>query len=366
MRCWSLAVRSRLTFLPVLTLLSGCGADSPTRPDDGSNSTLTAPRTVEPAPNASITLGTTPLALIVENVASAGTQPVTYTFEVATDHTFANRVFVQEGVPAGGDGRTTATVGATLEPGVAYVWRARAQTAEIVGPNAPASAFSTEAARALGAPAAIFPAPGTTLREQSVEFVLAQSSRSGTLGAVSYRVEVALDEAMTSLVAVLTVNEQPGETRVPFNGTLQIGKRYYWRVKAFDGPVSSEWSPVHVFDAPRIEWPTTPQGVIAFVESRYASYLQPTGSLGQRQANMMFLRDRMIEAGLCGGMDLGWNLKRGGPEISIDFLTHRQNGHVSGIDIGHDYDDYRDRLQLTWAHGEFPFYAEFHPRPTCQ
>ena len=29
---------------------------------------------------------------------------------------------------------------------------------------------------------------------------------------------------------------------------------------------------------------------------------------------MEFLRNRMIEAGICGGLDLGWNLKRGGPD----------------------------------------------------
>ena len=36
---------------------------------------------------------------------------------------------------------------------------------------------------------------------------------------------------------------------------------------------------------------------------------------------MMFLRDRIIEAGKCGGLELGWNLKRGGPELSIDFMA---------------------------------------------
>ena len=46
------------------------------------------------------------------------------------------------------------------------------------------------------------------------------------------------------------------------------------------------------------------------------------------------IRDRMIEAGICGGMDLGWNLKRGGPEISIDFLVHRSNGQDIGGTLG--------------------------------
>jgi hypothetical protein len=81
---------------------------------------------------------------------------------------------------------------------------------------------------------------------------------------------------------------------------------------------------------------------------------------------MAFLRDRLIEAGLCGGMDLGWNLKRGGPEISIDFLTHRVNGRVEGIDIGHDYDNYDSPLDLTWYTGEYPTYLAYSPPPSCQ
>ena len=39
---------------------------------------------------------------------------------------------------------------------------------------------------------------------------------------------------------------------------------------------------------------------------------------------MMFLRNRVIEAGICGGLNLGWNLKRGGPELSIDFIAEKR------------------------------------------
>ena len=53
-------------------------------------------------------------------------------------------------------------------------------------------------------------------------------------------------------------------------------------------------------------------------------------ALGQRQANMEFLRDRIIEAGKCGGLDLGLNLKRGGPDISIDFLAWRRSDGAMG------------------------------------
>jgi hypothetical protein len=79
---------------------------------------------------------------------------------------------------------------------------------------------------------------------------------------------------------------------------------------------------------------------------------------------MAFLRDRMIEAGKCGGLDLGWNLKRGGPDISIDFLAQRINGEVIGIDIGFDYDNLEKTLELQWILGTFPFYLAY-PQVNC-
>ena len=57
-----------------------------------------------------------------------------------------------------------------------------------------------------------------------------------------------------------------------------------------------------------------------------ASYRRAGVSSATRRSNMEFLRDRIIEAGLCGGLDLGWNLKRGGPDISVDFLAERRGG----------------------------------------
>jgi hypothetical protein len=352
--------------LPLVIFTSACGAESPTSPSDGSSSTVTAPRLVQPASGATVTLGASPLTLVVENATATPAQTMTYTFEVATDASFSTRVFVQEGVTQGDAGRTSTTVTTTLEPGVAYVWRARAQTASVSGPAADGWSFTTEAEQSLAPPVAIEPASGVVLREPAVEFVLGQGARAGGVSSISYRIEIATDEALSNLVAVLTVSEQASETRVPFDATLELGRTYCWRVKAFAGPVSSEWSPIFSFRAPSVRWPTTGEAVVQFVESRHAAYLQPTSSLAQRQANMAFLRDRLIEAGLCGGIDLGWNLKRGGPEISIDFLTHRVNGRVEGIDIGHDYDNYDRPLDLTWYTGEYPTYLAYSPPPSCQ
>jgi len=92
-------------------------------------------------------------------------------------------------------------------------------------------------------------------------------------------------------------------------------------------------------------------------------------SLWQRQENMAYVRDRMIEAGICGGMALAWNMKRGGPEKSIDYLAYRKDGRWIGVDIGAAYDDTSIPLVLQW--GENPgdslvSPAAYSPAPSCK
>ena len=71
-------------------------------------------------------------------------------------------------------------------------------------------------------------------------------------------------------------------------------------------------------------------------------------------------------AGICGGLDLGWNLKRGGPDLSVDFIVDRRGGQEIGVDIARDYDNTGKVLQLTWAEdGPGSHYKAYSPRPSC-
>jgi hypothetical protein len=63
---------------------------------------------------------------------------------------------------------------------------------------------------------------------------------------------------------------------------------------------------------------------------------------------MQFLRDRIIETAKCKGLDVGLNLKRGGPSISTDFLVWRHDGRTEGVDVGAGYDDTKKPLDLMW------------------
>jgi hypothetical protein len=115
--------------------------------------------------------------------------------------------------------------------------------------------------------------------------------------------------------------------------------------------------------------------LIACVGNAYPAYLVSTakgdGSLERRHHNMEFIRDRIIETGICKGLDLARNFKRGTPVISHDFLVWRSNigkdGRDRGVDIASGFDDVDKPLKLTsqvftkerdWGS---PFYAKYPP-----
>ena len=129
-----------------------------------------------------------------------------------------------------------------------------------------------------------------------------------------------------------------------------------------EAPAATEPSPT----SPTRVFPSTGPDVIADVAARYPERLTAGVSAEERADNMRFLRDRIIETGKCGGMQLGWNLKRGGPEISTDFLAwHRDDGDM-GVDIGLSYDDTSQPLRLQWLEaGMGATYREF-PASSCE
>ena len=103
---------------------------------------------------------------------------------------------------------------------------------------------------------------------------------------------------------------------------------------------------------------TDGKGVIACVAARYPERLVSGVSLEQRQANMAFLRDRVIETARCAKLDVGLNCKRGNcNSISPDFIAWKVNGRVEGVDIGSAYDDLTIPLKLQWHTYAAPDYG---------
>jgi hypothetical protein len=214
--------------------------------------------------------------------------------------------------------------------------------------------------------------------------------------ALSYRfvVETAAGAAIVNMLA--PTSEGPyaalgiSGSRVP-EKLLQSNTTYRWRARAELGSAVGPWSGYWTFKtpapapvpapaptpapapaptpapSPTPNWPKTPEALVDFATSKYPQYLKATSTLQEREENMVYIRDRMIEAGICGGLDLAWNLKRGVGPRSTDALLWRYGGSDRVIDIAAAYDDYRTALRLHWIEvGGPPGYDRYLPRPTCK
>jgi hypothetical protein len=119
--------------------------------------------------------------------------------------------------------------------------------------------------------------------------------------------------------------------------------------------------------SPRTEYPGTGAEVVQWVASRFPDRLAAGVSDAERVANMEFLRDQIIETGICGGLDLARNLKRGVGPHSIDAIAWRhEDGALDVVDIARAYDDTGRPLELHWIIVGGPAGWDPVPPPACQ
>ncbi len=387
--------RLALLVVPFAALvLGGCEASKSANPTSPSVAgpiagvNISTPEPVAPK-GSTIPAKDQPVTLVVQNASTNGQRAVTYRFEVAVDGEFSNKVATREGIEPGADGKTTYRLPDALAADRTYFWRAKALDGANESAYSEAVSFAVVTPAELQAPVPLYPVSASTAASQAPEFRVVNAARSGPVGEVFYTFEISANESFSAMIAIVTVPERVAETKFTINQLLTAGIRFYWRVRAFDANVTSAWSLTQSFFTPKAPtpapapspspappsgppaggWPKTGEEVVAWAEARYQDRLVAGVSLSQRQANMAFVRDRMIEAGLCGGMELAWNLKRGGPEKSIDYLAYRKDGRWIGVDIGHAYDDTSIPLGLQW--GENPgdslvTPAAYSPYPSCK
>ncbi len=156
-----------------------------------------------------------------------------------------------------------------------------------------------------------------------------------------------------------------GQTTFTPNGDLAVNQQHFWRVRASDGEATSSWAQTQTFRTPLAPTPGPGPGpgpgnggscasnngdqIVRCVAAKYPERLAAGVSLDQRIGNMEFLRDRVIEAGICGGLDLAWNQKRGVGPRSIDAIAWRHDGIDDVVDVGAAYDDTSRPLGLQWG-----------------
>lgn len=340
---------------------------------------ITPPVLLEPAQGIKYKESQQPIKLVIQNATTNGVRPITYTFEVATDTTFATKVFARASVPPG-DGKTSVQVD-RLDVGRAYYWRARADDGANTSEYASAN-FEVLPKPDLSVPGLASPVNNERVSSRTPTLTVRNSTRNSAVGDVRYQFQVAKDAAFTSLSATGDVGEGGGQTQYGVDVALDTNLTYYWRARATDGETTTSWSGAQTFRTPLATTPgpgpTPPPGtpgscasnngetIVRCIENKYPQYLAAGVSHNQRVANMEFLRDHVIESGICGGMDLAWNLKRGTGPRSIDAIAWRVNGRVEVVDIGTAYDDTGSVLRLAWGIVEGPAGYESYPRPNCQ
>jgi hypothetical protein len=230
----------------VTALTVGCEKTSPTRPtgvdststkaesmtDARTGATLIAAQAVSPAPNADISYGSQPLTLTVSNGTTTGSSPLVYTFEVANDAGFTDKVFTRGSVAQGGGGRTSLAID-KLAGSKTYYWRVGSSIASGPGPTSAIRSFRVGPEIILQNPVPASPAQGATAFAPYT-LTVTNIQRSGPVGQIRYEFQIANNNNFSNLIASIVVDEQPNQTSATTNANLASNATYFWRVRAFD------------------------------------------------------------------------------------------------------------------------------------
>ena len=203
------------------------------------------------------------------------------------------------------------------------------------------------------APTPMAPASGAELDDDPVFQVGNSRGRFVNISNLEYRFEIQTEGGQ---FVVNSPKVAPGEGSTTWNITKFLDQgTYRWRARAERGTHYGPWSDFATFKLvappsllPPGPYPREPFEIAKFVERSYPDRGKARVSLAKRKEDMAFLRDRIIEVGLCVGHVMGRNLKRGGPEHSYDFLAWKTGGKTWGVDIAGGYDDTSERLRLGW------------------
>jgi len=345
---------------------------------------ITTPVLLEPGMGQQFRPDQQPLALLIENPSTNSPRPFQLTVEVAADAGFTTKVHSNTALtPGTANGRTTYQLPEPLAVGRVYYWRAKANDGANESVFSPARAFEVLEPVVIGAPTPVSPVGGLRTLSRRPTLTVTSAAASGPFGALIYTFEIALDPTFGSRIVVSDVDARLAQTTLTLPADLAINTLHYWRARVRDPEVTGAWSAIESFLTPLAVVVTPPPGptgppgngncassdpeaIVACVSSSYPSYRAAGVSSSQREANMEFLRDRMIEAGICGGLDLAWNLKRGVGPHSIDALAWRTGGVDEVVDVGAAFDDTSSELRLQWSIvGGPPGYDRYEPRPTC-
>lgn len=352
---------------------------------------ITVPEPVQPKQGQKFKDAEQPLTLQFANAESNSVRPYLLVVEIASDPEFKNVVFTKGGIKPADAGVNKFVLPARLEHGRAYYWRTKADDGANESEWSAGVRFEILEPVVIGRPVPVSPIGGATVASMTPELRVNNATATGPHGPLQYQFQAALNQAFTGQVGRATVPEGAGQTAVTVPGTPAPDVLVYWRVRVTDGENVGPWSRVESYRTPPAAAPPPPPppsggggggepppsggggscastngpAIVKCVEQKYPSRTRAGVSHDERVRNMEFLRDRIIEAGLCGGLDLAWNKKRGTGPHSIDAIAWRHNGVDDVVDIGTAYDDTGRPLRLQWSIVAGPPGYDRFPAPRC-
>jgi hypothetical protein len=260
-----------------------------------SSGSIVAPRPSAPPTNAILRFTDQPVTLAVTNAVVTKPGDTTYTFEVATDLGFANKVQTRDGVPEGSGGQTSIRLDA-LAGGQDYYWHARAQGSGTTGVFSVPFKFTVGPAIVISAPAPIGPLNGTTVNSRRPAFRVANAVRTGPAGPITYKFEISTVQTFASILMTGNNTEGINETGFIPLTDLPTGMVLYWRATAMDvtNGVSSSASAVQNFIVAN---PSQAEAIAAQLGQPLWPGATPPGTVGHAT---------MGEAGPYG---VGWDIK---------------------------------------------------------
>ena len=263
---------------------------------------------------------------------------------------------------------TTAIVSAGCAEGTGQALTPTLPSADITSSNADGTKLKA------GVPQPMSPRSAVRVTNLTPQLVL--QNAAGTFDpsvALSYVFEVFEGATLVAKSDPISAGSPQTIYNVP-SGVLKLNATYGWHAYAVYPGVQGSLVQGSISDGVSFRTPLPPppvdtntpgpifcagdggRDIIACVAAAFPSRLVKTNtgdfSDERRFDNMEFLRDVIIATGKCKGLNLGRNRKRGGAEISRDFIVYRSNtgkdGRDRGVDIASGYDDTKTTLKLTW------------------
>jgi len=210
---------------------------------------ITAPKLMEPVSGSQISVEAQPVVLTVGNSSSNGVRPVSYVFQIATDSAFSQVLFTQTGVAPGDGGKTSYRMPQNLAAERKYYWRSKADDGANASDFSAVADFTVFTPVLIQPPVLLDPADNATIATKNPTLAVANSSRTGPAGAISYIFEVGTDPNMVNRVVQASVAEGNSSTSYT-TPDLAASTRFYWRVRATDPGHVSGVSSVRSFVTP--------------------------------------------------------------------------------------------------------------------